>query len=109
MKSYELQPTYENLLNTYLNDTIARDMDVFSFIEILDSIDDSCSIALDGGWGSRKTFFVKQSKMILDAYNTFITSNYDADRKKLRTCGNNAIMVNLPNFKGTSTVFRTIS
>jgi hypothetical protein len=84
MKSYELQPTYENLLNTYLNDTIARDMDVFRFVEILNSIDDSCSVALDGGWGSGKTFFVKQSKMILDAHNDFIASYDDTDKEKIK-------------------------
>lgn len=84
MKSYELQPTYENLLNTYLNDTIARDMDVFRFIEILNSIDDSCSIALDGGWGSGKTFFVKQAKMIMDVHNDFIASYNDIDREKIK-------------------------
>ncbi len=83
MKLYELQPTYENLLNTYLNDTIARDIDVFRFIKILNSIDDSCSIALDGGWGSGKTFFVKQAKMVLDAHNDFIASD-DADRGKIK-------------------------
>jgi len=84
MKSYELQPTYENLLNTYLNDTIARDMDVFRFVEILNSIDDSCSVALDGGWGSGKTFFVKQSKMVLDAHNDFIVWDDDTDRIKIK-------------------------
>ncbi|NLD48782.1 MAG: hypothetical protein GX660_16585 [Clostridiaceae bacterium] len=84
MKSYELQPTYENLLHTYLNDTIARNVDVFRFVEILNSIDDSCSIALDGGWGSGKTFFVKQSKMVLDAHNDFIVSDDDTDRRKIK-------------------------
>lgn len=84
MKSYELQPTYENLLNTYLNDTIARDIDVFRFIEILNSIGDSSSIALDGGWGSGKTFFVKQVKMVLDAHNDFIASYDGIDREKIK-------------------------
>lgn len=84
MKSYELQPTYENLLDNYLNDTIARNIDVFRFIEILNSIDDNCSIALDGGWGSGKTFFVKQSKMVLDAHNDHIASYNDANKKKIK-------------------------
>ena len=84
MKSYELQPTYENLLNTYLNDTIARNIDVFRFAEILNFIDDSCSIALDGGWGSGKTFFVKQVKMVMDAHNDFIVSDNDTDREKIK-------------------------
>ncbi len=84
MNSYELQPTYDNLLNTYLNDTISRDIDVFRFIEILNSIDNGCSVALDGGWGSGKTFFVKQAKMVLDAHNNFIVSNDDTDKRKIK-------------------------
>lgn len=84
MKSYELQPTYENLLNTYLNDTIARDIDVFRFVQILNCIDGSRSIALDGGWGSGKTFFVKQAKMIMDAHNDFIASCNDTDKEKIK-------------------------
>ena len=84
MKSYELQPTYENLRDTYLKDTISRDTDVFRFIEILNSLSDSCSIALDGGWGSGKTFFVKQTKMVLDAHNEFISLYDDADRKRIK-------------------------
>jgi len=84
MKSYELQPTYENLLETYLNDTISRDTDVFRFIERLNSLNDSCSIALDGGWGSGKTFFVKQTKMVLDAHNNFNAFYDDAERNRIK-------------------------
>ena len=35
MKSYELKPTQENLLSTLLKDTIGRNLDVYSFAEIL--------------------------------------------------------------------------
>lgn len=79
MKTYELKPTHENLLNTYVKDTIARNKDVFRFAKILDSIDTNCSIALDGNWGSGKTFFVKQVKMLLDAYNEFIETVSEDD------------------------------
>ena len=72
MKKYDLKPTYENLLNTYIYDSIGRDLDISYFVNILNSIDDSCSIALDGNWGSGKTFFVKQVKMVMDAHNEFI-------------------------------------
>ncbi|XOQ45169.1 MAG: KAP NTPase domain-containing protein [Clostridium sp.] len=85
MKSYELQPTYENLITTFLDNTISRDKELFYFIERLNSIDDSCSIALDGGWGSGKTFFVKQAKMVMDAHNDYITSYHDADREKIKS------------------------
>lgn len=72
MKAYDLKPTYENLIQTFRNDILGRNADIFRFTEILDTIEDGCSIALDGNWGSGKTFFVKQVKLVLDAHNNFI-------------------------------------
>jgi hypothetical protein len=69
LKSYELQPTYDNIFDTFIEDSIGRDRSLYWFIEIINSIEDSCSIALEGHWGSGKTFFVKQVKMILDVLN----------------------------------------
>lgn len=83
MKSFELKPTPENLLNTFLDDTISRDTDIFRFIDILDSIEDCCSIALDGNWGCGKTFFVKQAKMIMDAHNKCITDGDESVRQRI--------------------------
>ena len=74
IKTLELQPTTENLKNTYINDTIGRNEDLHRFIEILDSIEDSCSIALDGKWGSGKTFFVMQIQNILECLNDIYIS-----------------------------------
>lgn len=72
MKPYELKPTKDNLIQTFKNDTIGRNRDILRFITILDSINDCCAIALDGNWGSGKTFFVKQTKMVLDAHNCHV-------------------------------------
>ena len=80
MKSYELKPTFENLLSTFIDDTIGRDEDIYKFANILNEIDDCCSIAIDDRWGNGKTFFVKQTKMVLDAYNNF-TNNIDGPSK----------------------------
>ncbi|MBD5117000.1 MAG: hypothetical protein HDT48_05785 [Ruminococcaceae bacterium] len=77
MTTYELQPTQKNILNTFLNDSISRNSDVLYFIDLLSSLDNSCSISLDGAWGSGKTFFVKQVKMIIDACNHFVS--FDSD------------------------------
>ncbi len=82
MKTLELKPTYENLLECYENDCIGRNKDLHKFLNILDCVDDSCSIALDGRWGSGKTFFVKQAKLILEAFNPFISNNTDVERIK---------------------------
>lgn len=75
MKAYDLKPTYDNLIDTYKKDSIGRNIDLFYFIEILNSIDGGYSIAVDGNWGCGKTFFVKQVKMVMDAYNGFINQN----------------------------------
>ena len=73
MKSLELLPTTENIKSTYCENTIGRNNDLHRFVEILDAVDDGCVIALDGNWGSGKTFFVKQAKIILDSFNPYIT------------------------------------
>ena len=78
MKAYDLKPTYDNLIKTFHNDVLGRNADIFRFTEILDAVEDSCSISLDGNWGSGKTFFVKQVKLVLDAHNSFIKRSEDA-------------------------------
>lgn len=85
MKSIELQPNKENLLRTFEMDAIERNVDIYRFINLLNAIEDNCSVALDGAWGSGKTFFVKQTKMILDAYNEFIGSHDDIENNTIRT------------------------
>lgn len=76
MRSYELQPTYKNIKAAFLSNTINRNKELYYFISILDSITGSYSIALDSQWGSGKTFFVKQAKLILDAVNGFTDNCY---------------------------------
>lgn len=79
MKISELLPTEENVRETYLNDTIGRDNDVNAFVDILNSLENASAIALDGAWGSGKTFFVRQVKMILDSC---CSNNVDNDYKQ---------------------------
>ena len=52
-----------------INDSIGRGEFVRQFVKMLNAIEDNCTIALEGNWGSGKTFFVKQVKMVLDAHN----------------------------------------
>ena len=72
---------------TLCADTVGRNADVFRFASILNEIDGRCSIAVDGNWGSGKTFFVKQVKMVMDAYNDFIKTEDDATRNEIRVIG----------------------
>lgn len=64
-----LEPTYENLINHYLEDTIGRNDDLFYFVRILSGLKSGSAVALNAAWGSGKTFFVKQAKMLIDIHN----------------------------------------
>lgn len=81
MRISELRPTEENIRNTYLNDTIGRNREVNAFVDILNTLENSCAIALDGVWGSGKTFFVQQVKMILDAC---CRDSKDVDKQRVK-------------------------
>lgn len=89
MKSLELQPTKENIYTTLIEDSIGRTNDVFRFASFLDKIEGNYSIAIDSHWGSGKTFFVRQVKMVLDTYNSYVKSELideekDAIRKRAK-------------------------
>lgn len=84
MKTFDLASNKENVIKTYLNDSIQRNYYLHRFIQILDSIDDGFSIALGGNWGSGKTFFVKQAKMILDLHNPFIENFSEEEKEQIQ-------------------------
>lgn len=69
MSNMALEPTYENLIHHYLEDTIARNDDLFYFVRILSGLNSGSAVALNAAWGSGKTFFVKQAKMLIDIHN----------------------------------------
>lgn len=71
MKKAELLPTYPNILESFQQDAIGRNVDLLYFVKLLNSINGAYSIALDGRWGSGKTFFVLQAKMIFESFNKF--------------------------------------
>lgn len=80
MKSYDLLPTRENLLEAVKENVIGRNEDVVRFAELLNSIENNFSIALSGGWGSGKTFFVKQVKMLLESINEKLKTSEESDK-----------------------------
>lgn len=69
MNIYELESTTENIMQTFVDDKINRYLELKSIISKLVSINGSCSIALEGAWGSGKTFFIKQLELILLSYS----------------------------------------
>ena len=60
MKQLDLKPTDENIMNTFDKDSIGRNSVVTKFVKTLIYHNNIWSIAVDGKWGSGKTFFVKQ-------------------------------------------------
>lgn len=80
MKSSELKPTKENLMKTFEGDYIRRNADILRFVEIINLQEENSAIAINRQWGSGKTFFVKQTKMVLDSYNAH-TLNLPEDEK----------------------------
>lgn len=74
MESYELKDTDENIKDTLLQDSISRNLYLYRFIDMLDTINGSVSVAINGRWGTGKTFFAKQAKLLLEAENPFFES-----------------------------------
>lgn len=77
MKKSVLLPTNENLILTIKEDALDRNADLNSFCHLLSNQNSMNSIALDGRWGSGKTFFVKQCALLINAKNSL--SNIDKD------------------------------
>lgn len=65
MLEYELEPTFDNIYKTIVNDPIKRNEFLFTFYDLLNSISSATTISLDGPWGSGKTFFIKQTELLL--------------------------------------------
>ena len=96
MKAYDLKPTHENLMKTFTEDTVGRNIDVLRFVTILNAIEGSCAIALDGNWGSGKTFFVKHTKMVLDTYNENIQIMAQEDKEEIKYACLKCTQIKLP-------------
>lgn len=73
---FELSPSWENVAKSYLNNPKSRDDAINNFIELICSVKSHVSIAIDASWGSGKTFYIKQAKMILDLNNPHLKKQY---------------------------------
>lgn len=56
MKKFDLMPTHENIIESIKNDTTGRNNYIYNFVKMLNTQSDSWSIAIDGKWGTGKTF-----------------------------------------------------
>lgn len=81
LKSIELLPTRENLIETLEKNILGRNQYVWQFASFVDAQDDRCSIAIDSHWGKGKTFFVKHVQLLLESLNEHINIS-ERDRIK---------------------------
>lgn len=64
-----------NLRESYIEDVLDRNRHIHNFISILFNIEKGGVIAIDGEWGSGKTYFVHQVKWLLD----YASGNIDSE------------------------------
>lgn len=77
MNTFELMPTEENLIQALNEDILRRNKDLVYFYDLLMAQETAGAIAIDGRWGSGKTFFVKQSLLLINAKNPASTMDQD--------------------------------
>ena len=73
-------PSEENLIETLERDLLKRNKSLGHFYNILLSQKRAASSAIDGRWGSGKTFFVKQAMLMINAKNS--VSTMEVDKRK---------------------------
>jgi len=69
IKSYNIAPTDENILQSIINNTYGRNETLRCYLELLDKAKDISVFSLNADWGEGKTFFALQAKMILEYLN----------------------------------------
>lgn len=65
LKQYNIEPTDENILKSMRENTAGRNAALAPFLELIDH-DFVSTLALNGDWGSGKTFFIKQAILLLE-------------------------------------------
>ena len=81
MINYELKATFDNLKESLLEDSVGRNESIADLIKFLDETEGNIAIALNDSWGNGKTFFVKQTQMVLQSYDSS-----DPELAKVKKC-----------------------
>lgn len=68
--NFGIKPTEENILFSIVNDTVGRNKEMVSFLQIIKKLPSNTVLSIDNNWGSGKTFFVKQLDYIINHSNS---------------------------------------
>lgn len=66
MRSTVIEPTVENLADSIIDNKLKRNDDEVSFLKYLREIEGPYTIAVDGRWGTGKTFYIKEANLIMN-------------------------------------------
>ncbi len=83
MSIYEVLPTDEVLYESICEDKFDRNKNILKIYEALTSDFVPNTIAIDGSWGSGKTFFIKELILFLNAMNTQYKNMEDVHRQNI--------------------------
>lgn len=81
IKTLEMDSTRENVYKTLVADSVGRNKNLWQFACFCAAQESRCSIALDSGWGTGKTFFLKQLQMLYN-YSDLVAKEQNALKSK---------------------------
>ena len=70
MKNFN-DESQEAIINSFINDSIGRRKQVFNLVKLITNTTGNQVIAINGAWGSGKTFFVKQFELLVNILNNY--------------------------------------
>lgn len=91
MKSTQMLPTKENIYESIQQDIIGRNKQVYYFASTLNDVEGPYTFAVNARWGDGKTFFVKQTQMLLDACNPITNSLSNAEKSDVKAAIQHAV------------------
>jgi len=86
IQAKELDPIHDNIIRTIEFDPVGRNKTLWQFACFCSAQREKCSIALDGGWGTGKTFFLKQLEMLFDAFSNHPKQLKPQEQKIIKQC-----------------------
>lgn len=66
MNSYEIAPTVENVCKSFSEDILGRNAFIKNIVRVIDIFEDNVIIALDGEWGTGKTYTSKHIELVFN-------------------------------------------
>lgn len=79
-----MQPTTDNLISSITKNITGRNQNIYYLLRLLNFQDEAMSIAINGNWGTGKTFFIKQCQLMLD--NAFSCENDEVQQAIEEIC-----------------------